>query len=433
MHPDLSFDQAPPIGVPLRFLLTAPWFGVAAGLLLAWSGEAAVASRWSPDALAVTHLMVAGYLLQAMTGALFQFVPVAAGGNVWRPRLVAAIVHPVFVVAAGLLAAGFLAWDGSLLRLAAGLFLPTVILLVVVVGGALLRTPARGATIAALRLAVVGLAITVLLGATLAEGLAADHGWPLVSMTNVHAAWGLGGWALMLVLGVSYFVVPMFQLTPQYPVAFARGVPIALVGVLALWSVQLHGMQPDGLSLVWWSGFALAAGYAGLTLWLQQHRRRRIVDPTLLFFRGAMLCLLAAFVSATVMWAVPGIGDEPRTAWWLGVLVIAGSFVSVINGMAYKIVPFLCWLHLQRLAGIGGVVPNMREMISEQAQSRQMRLHFLSVVLLLSATFFPQAIMLAGLAFAASSAWLGWNLLVGASRYRMFRDRGFAVAASPAR
>jgi hypothetical protein len=430
MHPDLSFEQAPPIGVPLRFLLTAPWFGVAAGLLLAWSGEAAVASRWSPDALAVTHLLVVGYLLQAMTGALFQFVPVAAGGNVWRPRLVATIVHPVFVVAAGLLAAGLLAWNGTLLRLAAGLFLPTVVLLVVVVGGALLRTPARGATIAVLRLSVAGLAMTVALGGTLAEGLAADHGWPLLSMTNVHAAWGLGGWALMLVMGVSYFVVPMFQLTPQYPAVFSRWAPVALIGVLALWSMQLSGVQPEGLSLIWLSGFALAAGYAGLTLWLQQHRRRRIVDPTLLFFRGAMLCLLAAFVSATAMWAVPGLGDESRMAWWLGVLVIAGTFVSVINGMAYKIVPFLCWLHLQRLAGIGGVVPNMREIISERAQRWQMRLHFLAIALLLSATIFSRVIVFAGVAFAASSAWLGWNLLVGANRYRRFRDRGFAAAAN---
>ena len=30
MHPSLSFDQAPPISVPYRFFLAAPWFGVMA-------------------------------------------------------------------------------------------------------------------------------------------------------------------------------------------------------------------------------------------------------------------------------------------------------------------------------------------------------------------------------------------------------------------
>lgn len=431
MHSDLSFDQAPPISVPLRFLLTAPWFGVAAGLLLAWSGESAVATRWSPDALAVTHLMVTGYLLQAMTGALFQFVPVAAGGNVWRPRLMAAIVHPLFLGAAGVLAVGFHFFDPNLLRLAAGLFLPAALLLVAVVGGALLRTPARGPTIAALRFAVAGLAITVVLGATLTEGLAADHGWALVLMTNVHAAWGLGGWVLMLVLGVSYFVVPMFQLTPSYPAAFARWAPIALFGVLVLWSLQMFGIQPSWLVLIWLAGLALAASYAGLTLWLQQHRRRRISDPTLLFFRGAMLCLLVAVVSAVAMLVVPTLADEPRIAWWLGVLIIVGAFVSVINGMAYKIVPFLCWLHLQRLAGIGGVVPNMREILGERAQTLQMRLHFASVALLLSATFRPDLAWMAGVSFAVSSAWLGGNLIGAVRRYQVFKGRGFASAASP--
>lgn len=430
MHPNLSFEQAPPIGVPLRFLLTAPWFGVAAGLLIAWSGESAVASRWTPQALAVTHLLVAGYLLQAMSGALFQFVPVAAGGNVWRPRLAAAIIHPMYIAATALLAAGFLASNGSLLRLAAGLFVPTVMLQVALVGSALLRTPARGATIAALRVAVAGLAITVVLGASLAEGIAGSHAWPLVQVTNVHAAWGLGGWALMLVLGVSYFVVPMFQLTPQYPAAFSRWAPIVLVGALLAWSTQLLDAGADWLPVVWLAGLGVAAAYAAVTLWLQHQRRRRIADPTFHFFRGAMVCLLVAFASGAAMVLVPAVGDEPAAAWWLGVLIIAGSFVSLISGMAYKIVPFLCWLHLQRLVGVGGTVPNMREIAPERTQRMQLRLHFASVALLLLATFYAEAIVAAGAAFAASSAWLGCNLIGAVRRYRRFRDRGCASAAS---
>jgi hypothetical protein len=431
MHPDLSFDQAPPISVPLRFLLTAPWFGVAAGLLLAWSGDPAVASRWTPQALAVVHLLVVGYLLQAMSGALFQFVPVAAGGNVWRPRLVAGILHPMLALAACVLAAGLFLFDGTLLRFAAALFAVAVTFLVVVVGTALAHTPARGPTIAALRLALAGLAVTIVLGISLAEGLAGSHGWALVAITNVHVAWGLGGWVLMLIAGVSYFVVPMFQLTPQYPAIFAHWMPRALVALLALWSLQLV-VRPEWLAYLWPLGLAIAAVYAGFTLWLQQHRRRRISDPTFLFFRGAMICLLAAFVSAVAMTLVPAVGEAPRAAWWLGVLIIPGAFVSVINGMAYKIVPFLCWLHLQRLAGIGGSVPNMREVLGEPEQRGQFRLHFASVALLLVTTFLPDAVAAAGVAFAASSAWLGWNLAGAWRRYRGFKGRVSAAAASPA-
>lgn len=427
MHPNLSFEQAPPIDVPLRFLLTAPWFGVAAGLLLAAGGELAVASRWTPQALAATHLLVAGFLLQAMSGALFQFVPVAAGGNVWRPRLLAAILHPAYALAALLLAAGFLTGEGRLLRAAAGLFLPAALLQVAFVGTALLRTPALGPTIAALRLAVAGLGVTVILGVTLAEGLAGSHAWPLFEITSVHAAWGLGGWVLMLVLGVSYFVVPMFQLTPQYPARLARWAPRLLAVALIVWSGQLVAVPRAGLAAALLSGVAVAAAYAAVTLQLQARRRRQVADPTFMLFRGAMVCLLAvAALGAASMYM-----DEPALAWWLGVLFIGGVAVSLVSGMAYKIVPFLAWLHLQRQAGIGGTVPNMREMLGEAPQRWQMRLHFTAVALLLVAPAWPPLANVGGAAFAASSAWLGLNLAATARRYRRFRSRGCAAGADP--
>lgn len=425
-HPNLSFEQAPPIDVPLRFLLTAPWFGVAAGLVLAWSGDVAVMSRWTPQTLVIVHLMVAGYLLQAMNGALLQFVPVAAGGNVWRPRWVAGIIHPVLAVAAITLVTGLYRVDSMLLRIAAGLIVPAVLAQVFVIGTALLRTPARGPTIAALRLAVFGLAVTVTLGGTLAEGLAGSHDWSLTVITNVHAAWGLGGWMLMLVLGVSYFVVPMFQLTPQYAPRFARWAPVCLLIVLALWSLQLTDWQSGWLDAIWLAGLLVGAGYAVATLRLQTRRRRHVADATFLFFRGAMICLLAA----CVVGILACFGKAPQLAWWFGALLIAGTFVSLINGMAYKIVPFLCWLHLQRLAGIGGVAPNMREILAEPVQMTQLKLHFLAVILLLAAGAVPALAAVGGVVFSLSSAMFAWNLIGAVRRYRRFKNRARADAAS---
>ena len=156
------------------------------------------------------------------------------------------------------------------------------------VGAALLRTPARGNTIWALRAAVAALAVTVLLGATMAEAIGRGKPWPLVEIANVHAAWGLGGWALMLLSGVSYYVVPMFQLTPAYPAGFARGLPPALLAVLAVWSLQLTGASPSWQQWVWLGGPGAGRRLCALiTLRLQQRRRRRVTDPTMLFFRGA--------------------------------------------------------------------------------------------------------------------------------------------------
>jgi len=431
MHPNLSFEQAPPISVPYRFFMTAPWFGVAAGLLLAILGPEVLESRWTSGALAATHLLVAGFMLQAMCGALLQFVPVAAGGNVWRPRLLTAFVHPVLIVAAVLLPIAFLTTRGPLFIAAAYLFGVAIAAYVVVVGLALLRTPGRGPTLLALRLAIVSLGVTAVFGIVLATSLGYGRNLPLVQITHVHAAWGLGGWALLLLVGVSYYVVPMFQLTPPYPVRFTRVLPPALIGVLVLWSWQAGGVVAPWQQAVFFSGMLLAASYAAMTLILQGRRRRKIPDATLTFFRGAMVCLIAIAVSSLAFVHNEDLGNHPRAAIWLGLLAIPGVFVSAISGMLYKILPFLNWLHLQRLAGFGAAPPNMREMIPEAAMVGQMRLHFAALATLLLAVPLPPLTRPAGFLFAASCVWLGVNLAGGVRNYLRFKARILSAAACP--
>jgi hypothetical protein len=436
MQPTLSFEQAPPISVPYRFFLTAPLFGAVAGLILAWHGPAAFASRWSPGALAMTHLIVVDFMLQAMCGSLLQFVAVVAGANIWRPRLVATLVHPLITAGAVFLATAFLLEAQLLFLLAALAFSTALGLFLTVMAIALLRTPARGMPIHVLRVAVLGLLVTLVLGVILATTLGLQEElqsvWSLLTLINVHVAWGLGGWALMLVIGVSYLVVPMFQLTPAYPVWLTRLMPAGLFTVLCLWSLQL---LPGGEAQAWQSGVALAgmllAGlFAATTLWLQSRRRRRQADVTLVFWRGAMLALLGLAASWLLFEALPQLGSHARAPLWLGVLALPGVFLSVIMGMLYKIMPFLNWLHLQRQGGIAMPPPNMKQMIPERAMRAQMRLHFAALVLLLAAVLWPALALPAGLALCASCLWLEWNLVSAARVYTRFRDK--IRAAAPA-
>ena len=437
MHPNLSFEQAPPISVPYRFFLTAPCFGVAAGLLLAWLGPGALESRWSPGALAMSHLLTVGFMLQVMCGALLQFIPVATGGNVWRPRWVATLVHPLIAIAALSLVSGFALSQPLLFQIAAPLFVVGLGGFIAVVMFSLLRTPAHGMTIQLLRLAVFGLTATLILGVSLASALGwqsdSQAGWPLVMISNVHAAWGLGAWALMLVIGVSYLVVPMFQLTPTYPVWLTRLVPFGILIAIGFWSLQLvvdsQAAQP-WLPAIALAGMLLAALYAGSTLNLQARRRRRLTDVTLVYWRGSMLALLAFVASWIAMELFPELGEHPRAPVWLGVLALPGVFVSVISGMLYKIMPFLNWLHLQRLGGLKILPPNIKQMLPEKKMRRQLTLHFTSIVLLLAAVLWPPLATLAGLVFAASCIWLEWNLVGAVKVYIDFKRRALLDQAT---
>ncbi|BAO28656.1 hypothetical protein [Sulfuritalea hydrogenivorans] len=428
MHPSLSFDQAPPISVPYRFFFAAPWFGALAGILLAWSGGDVLVSRWTPEALALTHLVALGFMLQAMCGAMFQFIPVAVGGNVWRPKLVANTVQPLLLLATILLVAGLLFSRPSLFTVAVPLFLLALGGFVVVVALALWQTPATGMTLWAMRIAIGGLTVTVLLGSLLAEALAHGLAVPIIELTNIHLAWGLGGWALMLLAGVSYHVVPMFQLTRPYPMSFTRWFGPLLLLLLLGWSSRLFIEDVRWSMAIVLPLLLLLASYAGITLWLQYTRRRKIHDATSLYFRVAMLSMLAFSISGAIIFVRPELGADPRFVVWLGMLAFAGVFVSAITGMMYKIVPFLNWLHLQRLGAPISAVPNMKKMIPAEAMTGQLRLHVLALVLLLAAVWLPGLTRLAGVAFAASFAWLGWNLLGAIRRYRTFRDQIRATA-----
>ncbi len=422
MQPGLSFEQAPPISVPFRFFLTAPLFGMAAGLLLLWQGPAAFASRWTPVALALTHLLAVGFMLQAMCGALLQMLPVAAGANIWQPRRVTHLTHAGLTIGTLLLVAGFLSGTALLFRIAVPFMTISLGAFALIVLIALFRTPAQGPTISSLRIAVFGLIVTIALGATLASAFGWQLALPLIEITHVHAAWGLGGWSMLLVASVAYLVVPMFQLTPPYPAWLARSFSLTLFCLLAAWSLTWLPLQrPAGLQVALGCAAALLTMvFAVVTLRLQGQRRRKVTEPTLLFWRLAMAVLVVATFAVVLQQLNPGVEDYAGVPFLLGVLLMVGVFMPVISGMLYKIMPFLNWMHLQKIGKPGLVVPNMRQMISEPRMMMQFRLHLAALILLLAAVPLPWLVYPGGVALIASCVWLEWNLVVATRNYARF-------------
>ncbi|MBK6289206.1 MAG: hypothetical protein IPJ33_06475 [Gammaproteobacteria bacterium] len=412
----LSFDKAPPFAAPLRFFLTAPLFGVMAGMLLAIDSGAALGSRWTPSALALTHLLTVGFMLQIMFGALIQILPVVAGASLARPLLVARVVHGGLTPGALLLVAGLRFGQLRLLEWGSLLLAATVLVFLVAAALALWRVPSTSPSIRGLKLALGALPVVVGLGLLLAFTLA--RGWPLPvrELADLHAGWGLGGWAGVLLAAVAFVVVPMFQLTPGYPARPGWLFPLAIMLTLLVWSAALLFDLP---ALVRMAQLALAASgiaFALLTLQLQSRRRRARADTT---FRYWQLGLMASALALLMPWlavAFPVLAARAAWAPSFGILLIVGGFLSFITGMLYKIVPFLAWLHLQQRAQTK--VPPMNSFLAETAMHRQWQAHLAALVLLLGTPLLPWLAVPAGLASALASAWLGWNLLQVVRRYR---------------
>ena len=417
----LSFEQAPPFSLPLRFFLTAPLFLLAAATLIMMAPEA-LATRWSPQVLALTHALTLGFLTMTMLGALMQMLPVVAGSSLPAPRLVAWISHISLTLGTVALMTGFITAEPAVLRigfiLLGGGFI--VFLTVVTIG---LARAVTGVTTTGIRLAVVSLAATFLLGSTLTLH---RSGWwispAFEAAINPHVAFGLLGWVLLLVMGVAYQVVPMFQITPPYPPRLSRWLAGTMFALLLLHAAATL-FFPVFVNIV---DSGLAGGilvFALTTLRLQSRRRRKLPDVSLDFWRLGMASLIACVLVwfSAQLW--PAWENSKPYPLLLGVLFIGGFTVSVVSGMLYKIVPFLAWFHLQaQLQARAGTIPTMKDMIAERLKRGQFRVHLFACVMLVAAVFNPSAFALpAGITLGLSALFLWVNLL---SALRRFSNHG---------
>lgn len=416
----LSYDQGPPFGAPLRYFLVAPLFILFAaglGILLPdW-----LTTRWSPISLALTHLVTLGYLAMVMLGSLLQMLPVVLGTPVPAVRLVGWLGLLGLSTGTPCLALGFLL--GEPLWLYAGMlilgigFIPFSVAIVV----SLIKTLAQPVAWP-IRQALLALLITLALGIALAGGFIGL--WPITAiaeLTTLHATWGLLGWVLILIIGVSFQVVPMLQITQPYPRWLTRGLTWILFLGLLLISVatQIESVASFGLL----GTLLLCAGsivFASVTLRLQAGRRRKVLDITLNFWRfGLASLIVSALVFPVLHWLPEDWTDAAEIS--LGITFLLGFVASVVGGMLYKIVPFLAWFHLktQTHAKVGSI-PNMKQMIPDSLARIHFRLHLASLALLLPAPFLPAPInrytSIAGLLLLAASALRQWLNLQQAKR-----------------
>jgi hypothetical protein len=415
----LSFQQAPPLSVPFRFFLTAPLFLVGAALLLILEGGSLFISRHALITLAATHLVTLGFASMVMCGALLQILPVLGGNPVRHSRKAAWLIHPLLVLGSLGVPAALLESSPWLMLAAATCLLLGFGLFAGLIFFSSPRAKGFNPSVAAFRLAVLSLMITVTLGISL--GLARFWGVSLnyTLLAEIHPLWGIYGWMTLLIMGVSYQIVPMFQLTRQYPEKIRTWLVPALF--LMLVAHSLAAVWPARLALlleqITDSALALGAILFGcITLYLQYHRKRKIADATDPFWKIGMTCLVMGGLIGGTGW-VFGQPVSESLSLALGILLIVGFVFSIINGMIYRIVPFLTWFHLQSAYPHQGIVPNVRQIQAGFYTSGQMSLFLVALLLLIAACWVPQLARLTGLLWLLNALWLEINLLKALTIY----------------
>ncbi len=409
----LSLRQTPSLDVPLRFFLTAPLFAILAMLLWLFKGDSLLANRWSPDVLAFTHLFTLGFMLQIMSGALLQLLPVLFGIIFIKAKLWSTLIHSCLTIGTLLLTGGWIFDIKIFLQISYLFLLLGSIILISILGVGLFKSPNKSPILISTRLAFIALIITLGLGFILLALFAFDiQIYNPLFLTKLHLTWGLIGWTLLLVVGISYQVVPMFQITPIYPNYFSRSFAPFVFGILICWTIGI----PLEVILVF-----LAISFAIITLKLQHKRLRKLPDITLNFWRFGMFFLIisAVFYLTGYFW------DFPQRDILQGILFIGGFVLPVIQGMLYKIIPFLIWLHLTnaQLDFTKKIkIPNVKQIITEKWQRWHFWFFLISFIITLLSIIFPLYFsQLAAFLGLISFSLLEYNLIKATQKYLTVR------------
>lgn len=397
----LASPAAGNIRLAAEHFAAATLYLLAGAVGLVWiAPELAAGNYLSPHVAGVTHLFTLGWLTTTIFGALYQLLPVALGAPIRWPR-VAHTSFWTFAPGAGLFACGVA--DNSTMLHHAGIALVGVgvILGVTNIAVTLPRARSRDVTWVAIALAITFLSSTLVLGILLLRNIHTGfiaEARVRVLATHLHVA--IVGWALIMIVGVSHRLLPMFLLAHGASGRWTgRAIALLASGVLLL----SLGVDTRFAAVAWVGAFCLEAGVACFLYQAYVFYRARIrkrIDVGVRFAAAALAFqVVAAALGPILLWR----GSAATRLATVYVLVgLLGGIVLYVIGFFYKIVPLLAWT--ARFSGKASTpgAPTVADLFSARIARVQLAVMVAAIVVLAAAI----VIGIAAAAYAGASLFL---------------------------
>jgi hypothetical protein len=370
--------------------------------------------HYHPRLVAVIHLVTLGWITGSILGALYVVAPLALGVPL-RAGVADAGGALAFWSGGGCMVWGF--WSGRYALVAQGA--PLVLAAVALVGARVVAGVWRSkvpwgvslhVTLAFANVLAAG-AAGLWLAHARGEGLASS---PLAAAV-AHGHLAVVGWAAMMIVGVSYRLIPMFL-----PAAMPSGPHLAAsallleAGIIALGAGLLRGASalPGALLLIG----GLAAFLATVRRMLGARRPRPVDLPKPDWSTWqAHVALVSLVIAATVGVWIAVSGATPAKAWVYGVLGLVGFASQMVVGIEGRLLPLHAWYRGLQVRGAFPLRPVHR--LADPRLARAVLLCWLGGVPLLTAGLaqaIPALIAAGALALLAATivnAWLGVRIL----------------------
>ncbi len=401
--------QAPP-WLSLAFFVAAFLALLAAQAVLIAEGETLLRHYLLPRSVALAHLAVLGWVTMAIIGATYQLVSVLVQARLWSVKL--AVVQGVLFFAGWLgLVESFWVGQFDSLPVHGATAFAGIALFLLVAGMTFRRITEWNASARYMAAALGALALTVSAGFLYTFAL--DYGWFPVTTRRIalHAHLGIAGWMGLMLMGVSYRLLPMFLLVRGHSERLARANLWLLISALLALVTALALDAPRPLIVA--PALALAAGFA---VWLidaarmfRLRLRRRLDLYAWHLFLGAgalVLTIVAGLGMATGL--LTSLTGEPRAAAAYAYLALGGWLTLMVMGHSYKIVPMLTWqLRHAPQGAAGGRTVLLHEMYGRRLAAAALALYAAGAAITTSA-------LLAGsLPLLQTGVWLGMAGVLG--------------------
>jgi hypothetical protein len=395
----LSLDQAPPYKIPMFYYILASFYLVAFCfcMLIYASG---IENRYYYEAIAITHILTLGFFTHVMIGSLFQMIPVIIGVAYKKVNFQAKIILLLLNIGIICFITGFLLSNKIFMHIASLCLTLGIIYFAVSTFFTILKTADKNPTVKTFLVALCFLILGVIFGVI--SLINHGSGFTSKNFADVHITSIFFGWIIMLISGVSYKVVPMFYVTKEYPLFIKNHfywiVSLILV-LLSLFILTDSKLVPILKTLL--AVFTLI--FSLTTIYLLKNRKRPRRDTTINLWYFSMINLSLA----SLIW-IASIWFKLEVNFLLAVVFGLGFTYSIINGMLYKIVPFLTWFHLSSKMVFDA---EMSQVIKSKYMKLQYNIFIVAYFVFLLALLFKPFIYVATLLFLISSMILSYNII----------------------
>jgi len=325
--------------------------------------------HFQPKLLGLTHIVTLAWITMIIFGAMFQLVPVVLQVKLFSEKLAEAQFW-IFLFGLTGMVLSFFKFDTFLLAIFASLVSLAMLLFIFNIIMSMIKVKEWNITGTYIATALFYLFLTVVAGIMMAMNLydpyfKTNH----LEYLKLHAHLAFVGWVSMVIMGVSYKLIPMFSLSHGFSLKPAKWVFAFINAGLLILTVEYH--FPQRTLLLPTGAVLIAAGnliFLYQVFLIMKSRVRKILD----------VGLTHTMISFGMMFIATGLGIflvfekflEPgyleKLVLIYGYIILFGYFSLIIVGQMYKIVPFLVWFH-KFSAKVGlEPVPMLKDMFNEK-------------------------------------------------------------------